>query len=205
MESSDTSPKPESLVDFSLALEARVQWALATYACDPATTGEYAEYGAKMERAEELASEAGWSCPGAPVPHLFADVPYLRDIFVNAAEVALDLRAEIEAEVEEERRETELEAERLRELNRINALLQADDWPALDLPMPEALLATLAAGESADINGHSVSYDSDDEMTWYTNPYGIDGVLSNGLPTVRRVRRFLADMALGVEYGPTPD
>lgn len=192
-------------MDLSIALEARVQWALATYACDPEATGDYTEYGAKMERAEELAYRAAWTDPNAPVPHLFADVPYLRDIFVQAAADSLNLIAEIEAEVEEERRQSERKAERLRERERVNALVAANDWAALDLPTPEELTVALSKGESATVNGHFVDYDAEDGLTWYTNPYGIDGVLFDGLPTIDGVRKFLTDMARGIEYGPSPD
>lgn len=187
-------------MDLSIVIEARVQWALATYACDPEATG-YSEYGEKMEQAENLAYEAGWAYPNAPVPHLFADVPYLRGIFEEAASVSLDVEAELEPEREEERRRSE----RLRERKRVNALVAGNDWTALHLPSPEELTATLASGESENINGHFVEYDSDDGLTWYTNPYGIDGVLFNGLPTFEGVRKFLTDMARGIEYGPSPD
>ncbi|KVV07397.1 hypothetical protein [Burkholderia ubonensis] len=192
-------------MDLSIVLEARVQWALATYACDPEATGDYTEYGAKMERAEELAYRAAWTDPHAPVPHLFADVPFLRDIFVQAAADSLNLIAEIEAEAEEERRQIESKAERLRERERINALVAANEWAALDLPTPEELTATLSEGGSATVNGHFVDYDSEDGLTWYTNPYGIDGVLFDGQPTIDGVKVFLTDMARGIEYGPSPD
>jgi hypothetical protein len=75
---------------------------------------------------------------------------------------------------------------RARERN--NALLAANNWGALDLPTPEALTASLLDGESQTVNGHFVDYDSDDCLTWYTNPYGVDGVLYNGPPTVERMR-----------------
>lgn len=192
-------------MDLSILIEARVQWALATYACDPETTGDYSEHGAKMERAEELAYRAAWSDPHAPVPNLFADVPYLRGIFTQAAADSLDLIAEIEAEAEEERRQSELKAQRLRERERVNALIAANDWAALHLPTPEALTVALSSGKSETVNGHFLDYDSEDRLTWYTNPYGIDGVLFNGLPTIDGVRKFLTDMARGIEYGPSPD
>lgn len=192
-------------MDLSIALEARVQWALATYACDPEATGDYTEYGVKMERAEELAYRVAWSDPHAPVPHLFAEVPYLRDIFEQAAADSLALIAEMEAEQEEQRRQSERKAERLRERERVNSLVAANDWAALHLPTPEELTATLSSGESETVSGHFVEYDSEDHLTWYTNPYGVDGVLFNGLPTIDGVRKFLIDMARGIEYGPSPD
>lgn len=88
---------------------------------------------------------------------------------------------------------------------RVSDLIKANDWAALDLPTPEELTASLASGEShSDINGHFVVYDQEDDMTWITNPYGVDGVLCNGVPTVNGIRSFLTDMARGVEYGPVP-
>lgn len=190
---------------FSLTLEARVQWALATYACDPQVFGDYTDYGAKMELAEELAQKVGWTYPNAQIPHLFLDVPYLRDIFERAAEFMRGEMAEFEADREAEQQRSECEAERQRECQRVSALIKANAWAELDLPSPEGLTGTLLVGDGATVNGHFVVYDSDDDMTWYTNPYGIDGVLSSGRPTVADVRRFLADMAHGVEYGPSPD
>lgn len=62
----------------------------------------------------------------------------------------------------------------------------------------------LLTGEGTTINGHFVVYDSGDDVTWYTNPYGIDGALFER-PTLEGVRAFLADMARGLAYGPTPD
>ena len=48
-------------------------------------------------------------------------------------------------------------------------------------------------------------YDEDDMMTWYTNAYGLDGIVCSGEPTLEVVTRFLANMAAGVDYGMTPD
>ncbi|HDR8918774.1 TPA: hypothetical protein QDA94_004183 [Burkholderia vietnamiensis] len=87
---------------------------------------------------------------------------------------------------------------------RINALIKASAWSDLNLPTPEALTAMLLSGEGTTIEQHFVVYDSDDDVTWYTNPYGVDGALFDR-PTVERVRSFLADMARGFAYGPTPD
>lgn len=86
----------------------------------------------------------------------------------------------------------------------VDSLLAANNWGALGLPTPEALTGMLLAGKSETIKGHFVVYDSDDDVTWYTSPYGIDGMLFNGRPTVEGVRSFLADLARGAEYGPSP-
>lgn len=192
-------------MDFAIVLEARVQWALATCAYDAELTGDCTRYGATMERAEELAYSAAWSDPHAQVPHLFADVPYLRDIFKQAAVDSMDLIAKMKIEAEEERRQIERNAQRLRERDRVDALIAANDWAALDLPTPEELTVSLSLDESKTVNGHFVIYDSEDRLTWYTNPYGIDGVLCYGLPTFDCLRKFLTDMAHGIVYGPSPD
>ncbi|RQR11303.1 hypothetical protein [Burkholderia stagnalis] len=100
----------------------------------------------------------------------------------------------------------ERQAEQRRaEPQRVNALIGASAWGELDLPTPEELTTILLSGEGESINGHFVVYDSDDGMTWCTNPYGIDGVLFNGRPTIDSVRKFLTDMARGMEYGPLPE
>lgn len=70
---------------------------------------------------------------------------------------------------------------------------------------PAEALEKLLAGEKIKVNCHTVLYDDDDMMTWYTNPYGIDGIICGGKPTLEAVTQFLSDMAAGVDYGPTPE
>ena len=71
-------------------------------------------------------------------------------------------------------------------------------------PTPEELLELLLNGESAKINQHFVVYDRENCVVWYTNPYGIDGVLCHE-PTIEAMRVFLARMARDQDYGLTPD
>lgn len=72
-------------------------------------------------------------------------------------------------------------------------------------PTPEEALETLLAGEAVEANGHTARYDDDDIMTWYTNAYGVDGIICGGKPTLEVVTRFLDDMAAGIDYGMTPN
>ena len=175
-----------------------MQWALATYACDPESTGDYTAYAAWVERAESLADEAGRSFPDEPTPNLLVDVPFLRDIFEIAASLALDNR-------EAERDRAEREEARQREQARIERAISANDWDALHLPAPEQLAADLtASNHGVRVACHFLIFDADDGLTWYTNPYGVDGVLCNGAPSPEDARAFLLDMARGVEYGPVP-
>ncbi len=71
-------------------------------------------------------------------------------------------------------------------------------------PTPEEALETLLDGEAVEANGHTARYDDDDMMTWYTNAYGVDGIICGGKPTLEVVTRFLDDMAAGIDYGMTP-
>lgn len=66
------------------------------------------------------------------------------------------------------------------------------------LPTPEEALEKLLAGEAVEANGHTARYD-DDMMTWYTNAYGVDGIICGGKPTLEVVTRFLDDMAAGID------
>ena len=187
----------ESLFDTSL--RARILWSLSRFACDPGS----ADY---VYLNDEALSEAAYAGVVAVydhddaviVPALLDDVPELRSAFIERAEETRTMIEEAERECEEKQRQKA-------ESERINKLIVANAWAELHLPTPEELTAKLASGELVTIECHSVSYDSADNMTWYTNPYGIDGVLFNGLPTLAGVRRFLTDMARGVDYGPTPD
>jgi len=184
---------------FGLSLRARILWSLSRVTCDAGS----AEFVYLSDEAVAVAGYAGLVGAGSPddiltVPALLDDVPELRSAFLDDAE---NMRAQIEAA----EREFEEQQQRRAEQARVKELIKANAWAELHLPTPEELTATLSAGESVTIECHSVVYDSEDNLTWYTNPYGIDGVLFNGLPSVAGVRRFLTDMARGVDYGPSPD
>ncbi len=184
---------------FGLSLRARTLWSLSRVACDAGS----AEFVYLTDEAVAVADYAGLVGAGSPgddliVPALLDDVPELRSAFLGGAE---NMRAQIEAadrELEDQQRQRAEQA-------RVKELIKADAWAELHLPTPEELTATLSTGEAVTIECHSVVSARDDNLTWYTNPYGIDGALFNGLPTVAGVRRCLTDMARGVDYGPSPD
>lgn len=184
---------------FGLSLRARTLWSLSRVACDEGS----AEFVYLTDEAVAVASYAGLIGAGAPeetliVPPLLDDVPELQSAFLDNAG---DMRAQIEVA----EREFAEQQQRRAEQARVKELIKANAWAELHLPTPEELTATLSTGEAVNIECHSVVYDSDDNLTWYTNPYGIDGVLFNGPPSIAGVRRFLTDMARGVDYGPSPD
>lgn len=81
------------------------------------------------------------------------------------------------------------------------SLLQQGLWTELGLPEPTALCARILQGENVKINGHRLYFE--DGYTWYTNPYGQDGVLG-GQPTIDLLTRFLTNMARDIELGPVP-
>lgn len=184
---------------FGLSLRARTLWSLSRVACD----GGSAEFVYLTDEAVAVAGYAGLIGAGSPgdiltVPALLDDVPELRGAFLDDAK---DMRAQIETAD----REFEEQQQRRAEQARVKELVKTNAWAELHLPTPEELTATLSSGEAVTIECHSVVFDSDDNITWYTNPYGIDGVLFNGPPSVAGVRRFLTDMARGIDYGPSPD
>lgn len=81
------------------------------------------------------------------------------------------------------------------------SLIQQARWTDLGLPEPSALAQRILQGENVKINGHGLYFE--DGYTWYTNPYGQDGVLG-GQPTIELLTRFLTNMARGIELGPVP-
>jgi len=73
----------------------------------------------------------------------------------------------------------------------------------LGLPAPDALLAELLENGSASVDHTLLIWDREEEVTWYTNAYGIDGALC-GTPDRNALRTFLIETARGIEYGPVP-
>lgn len=69
-----------------------------------------------------------------------------------------------------------------------------------DLPTATKLHALLKAGTACTVSGHTLTLD--EHGVWITNPYGNDGLWQD--LTVERVEKFLADMAVGKEYGLVP-
>lgn len=68
---------------------------------------------------------------------------------------------------------------------------------------PDQLMAKLLAGKAVEVNCHYVIYDKAEGLVWYTNPYGVDGILCKE-PTIEAMRRFLEDIRRGQDYGPLP-
>ena len=85
----------------------------------------------------------------------------------------------------------------------IIARIEKDDWTGLGLPSPHEALSTLLEGRVLEVRGHSVQYDRAGELTWYTNPYGVDGALCE-VPDLAVVRLFLSNMAREIDYGAVP-
>lgn len=65
---------------------------------------------------------------------------------------------------------------------------------------PSDVLAALLDGKVLYVNGHRIEYDREQEITWYTNPYGVDGVLCQ-IPNMVSITKFMGDMAQGIGYG----
>lgn len=64
----------------------------------------------------------------------------------------------------------------------------------------EAMAEELLAGRSVNIQQYFTVYDRDDELVWYTNPYGLDGIVCKR-PTVATLHRFLNDLECGKDFG----
>ncbi|ALK35153.1 hypothetical protein [Burkholderia plantarii] len=196
-------PRDGVPVAFARALQARVDYATAMFATDEGVARQ-----ALLRRAREEARDLAWDLvmiddSDLSCPHLFADVPALREAFEDSVNWAQLERAELEdalAEVQAELGEQRAEAER-REAT--EAAIAAGAWAALGLPTPEQFLQTLAARESVDVHGHVFDYVSD-EGVWVTNPYGADVLVSMDPLTVTDARRVLAYLARGSTYGPVP-
>lgn len=71
------------------------------------------------------------------------------------------------------------------------------------LPAPQTLLSELLASGTACVNCTGLTWEEELNVTWYTNAYGIDGLLC-GRPDLKAMQSFLIDVARGVEYGPVP-
>lgn len=65
----------------------------------------------------------------------------------------------------------------------------------------EELFKKLTNMESVLVNGHYLDFDGN--ITWYTNPYGVDGCLGNS-PTIQMCTIFLENTNKGIDYGLTP-
>jgi hypothetical protein len=68
---------------------------------------------------------------------------------------------------------------------------------------PEQIVDVLLAGGSITVHQHYFVFDDADEIVWYTNPYGIDGILCKR-PSVEGFRKLLYELERGRELGLTP-
>ncbi|MDR5826272.1 hypothetical protein P9250_00185 [Caballeronia sp. LP006] len=68
---------------------------------------------------------------------------------------------------------------------------------------PEQIVDALLAGRSITIHQHYFVFDDADEIVWYTNPYGIDGILCKR-PSVERFRKLMYELERGRVLGLTP-
>lgn len=136
--------------------------------------------------------------------HVFECIPKL---FLEYQEGFQDGTADVVFQIKEEREFDEKQkAKRAAEERavKVRALVANDDWCALALPTPSELLGNLLSGQSSDVQGHFIDYDKSDDVVWITNPYGIDLILCQGRPSEQTIRRFLVNLAMGRDYGPSP-
>lgn len=70
--------------------------------------------------------------------------------------------------------------------------------------LPTALeLLNQVIEHSVEIQGHTLSYDSENKLIWITNPYGIDsGILHT---TEDSCQKFLNKIYSGETYGVVPE
>ena len=134
-------------------------------------------------------------------------MPVLRDAFESAVDWAQVDQANAEAELAEAlaEAENELAREKAADERRANtkAAIEAGDWPALDLPTPDAFVQALAAGKSVDVDGHCFDFVSGEGL-WCTNPYGVDAYFGDAIPSVTYARELLGAIALGTVFGDVP-
>ncbi|WP_186072276.1 hypothetical protein [Burkholderia gladioli] len=195
-------------IAFSRALQARVDYAMAIRTTDEGSDArnellKRARYGARdLGRDLVLVGAHDLQCP-----QLFVDVPMLQDAFetevmltkpaptYEKAELAEALAA-VDAELAQERAADERRT-------KVKAAIAAGDWAALDLPTPEAFVKLLAAGESAEADGHTFDY-IEGEGLWCTNPYGVDAYFGESIPSIDYARELLTAIASGTIFGDTP-
>lgn len=144
-----------------------------------------------QEEAASIAISLAWETD--VLPPMFENHAILREAWETTRQV-----------IDEEHAEAlQYAAERAHQ-QKVESHIVAGNWTELGMPTPAEALNTLLAGEELEANGHTAFYDNTDGVTWCVNPYGVDGILCNGQPTLQRVISFLKDMARGKEYGPVP-
>lgn len=172
---------------FSLALNARCESALMWLYVTSGDVGTPA-FDRHRGKAYEFAYRAGYHYADEPIPHLLRDDDELRQAWDHGIHDQQIERREAQAAVDRER---------------IKQLIAAKDWPALNLPFPEQILETLRAGKPVHVEGHGLY--SEEDYICCVNPYGIEMVMSaiSDL-TLADIEGFLADMAIGEEWGAVP-
>ena len=199
---------PDGPIAFERALQARVDYAMAICTTDEGSEAR----DALLKRARYGASDLGRDLVlvGADdlgCSPLLADVPVLRDAFESAVNWAHVDQANAEAELAEALAEAENELAREKAADerraKTKAAIEAGDWPALDLPTPEAFVHALTAGKSVDVDGHSFDFVSGEGL-WCTNPYGVDAYFGDAVPSVTYARELLGAIALGTVFGDVP-
>lgn len=144
-----------------------------------------------QEEAASIAISLAWETD--VLPPMFENHAILREAWETTRQV-----------IDEEHAEAlQYAAERAHQ-QKVESHIVAGNWTELGMPTPAEALNTLLAGEELEANGHTAFYDNTDGVTWCVNPYGVDGILCNGQPTLQRLISFLKDMARGKEYGPVP-
>ncbi|MEG0868429.1 MAG: hypothetical protein RSD49_16335 [Hafnia sp.] len=145
------------------------------------------------ESLQSIATTLVNNYPEADWPELLDDSDVFQKIYHDALFLSYH-----QAEQEEtwQRNEAD-EAEK----KRILQLIEQNCWGQLSLPTPESLTELLLTVASTRVDLYFLIYEED--CLWFTNPYGCDGVLGSK-PTVRLMRSFLKNVALGYEYGPVP-
>jgi len=143
------------------------------------------------EEASSIAISLAWETDVLPL--MFENHAVLREAWETTREV-----------IDQEKAETLRYAAEKAHQAHVENCIAAGSWIQLGMPSPAEALSTLLAGEELEANGHTALYDSADSVTWCVNPYGVDGILCNGQPTLEQVTSFLKDMARGKEYGPVP-
>jgi len=78
------------------------------------------------------------------------------------------------------------------------AIESEDDDQSVDA---QSLLDHLLTGESIRLHGYFLMFS--EGVTWYTNPYGVDGALGNE-PTLDMCSNFLDHISSGEVLGLTP-
>ena len=131
---------------------------------------------------------------GMPMPSSAMGSPFVQSAWLEAeSDVAMEQQEEEKRWQEQQVAEDE---------HRLLDLAEANAWGALGMPTPESIVDQLLSGGSTRVCGYYLEFDDAHGLTWYTNPYGCDGILCSK-PTVAAIRRLLICDALGDCLGAT--